>query len=175
MNMMLTLSVYASICKELGEKFVFPGSETQWNGLTDLTDADLLAEQMVWAATDDNAHNAAFNIANGDVFRWRWLWPQVADHFGLEWEGFEGEPRTLEVAMAGTEDTWRRLAERQGLAETQLDRVASWWHSDADLGREMEVVTDMNKSRAAGFSATRDTRAAFFDYAQRYREARIIP
>jgi hypothetical protein len=39
----------------------------------------------------------------------------------------------------------------------------------------MEVVTDMNKSRAAGFSATRDSRATFFAYAEQYRNARVIP
>ncbi|MET1043752.1 MAG: SDR family oxidoreductase, partial [Microbacteriaceae bacterium] len=48
MNMGSTLAVYAAVCKELGRPFVFPGSETQWNGVTDMTDAGLLAEQMVW-------------------------------------------------------------------------------------------------------------------------------
>jgi len=71
MNMVLTLSVYATICKELGRPLVFPGSEVQWNALTDVTDADLLSEQMIWAATSPQGRNQAFNTANGDVFRWR--------------------------------------------------------------------------------------------------------
>lgn len=175
MNMVLTLCAYATICKEQGLPFVFPGSETQWNGVTDVTDAELLAEQIIWAGTTDAGHNEPFNIANGDVFRWRWLWPQVAAFFGLPWEGFEGEPRTLEVAMAGTEPVWRELAARHDLVEPDLARVASWWHSDGDLGRNIEVVTDMNKSRKAGFTGFRDTRDSFFRYADRYREARIIP
>ncbi|RLV47967.1 SDR family oxidoreductase [Nocardioides mangrovicus] len=175
MNMVATLCAYATLCRELDRPFVFPGSQTQWDSLTDVTDAELLAEQMVWAATDPAGADQAFNIANGDVFRWRWLWPQIAAHFDLPWEGFEGEPRTLEHAMAGVEDTWTAIAQREGLAESRLDRVASWWHTDGDLGRDIEVCTDMNKSRAAGFTATRDTRAAFFDYAERYRAARIIP
>ena len=33
----------------------------------------------------------------------------------------------------------------------------------------------MNKSRTAGFTATRDTRDSFFAYVERYRAARIIP
>ena len=33
----------------------------------------------------------------------------------------------------------------------------------------------MNKSRKAGFTGYRDTRESFFDYAERYRRARIIP
>ncbi|MFB9315582.1 SDR family oxidoreductase [Nocardioides plantarum] len=175
MNMIATLCAYASLCREKGLPFVFPGSEMQWNSLTDVTDADLLAEQMTWAAATPSGQDQAFNTANGDVFRWRWLWPQVAAWFGLEWEGPTGEPRTLEAAMDGMEPVWADLAAQHGLVEPDLARVASWWHSDADLGRTMEVVTDMNKSRTAGFSATRDTRASFFAYAEQYREARVIP
>ena len=33
-----------------GRPFVFPGSATQWNSVTDVTDADLLADQIIWAA-----------------------------------------------------------------------------------------------------------------------------
>ena len=95
MNMVLTIAAYATICRELGRPFVFPGSATQWNSVTDVTDADLLADQIIWAPTNEAGHNEPFNTANGDVFRWRWLWPQIAAHFGLEWEGFAGAPRTL--------------------------------------------------------------------------------
>jgi nucleoside-diphosphate-sugar epimerase len=175
MNMVATLCAYAALCRERGLPFVFPGSERQWNALTDVTDADLLAEQMTWAARTPAGQDQAFNTANGDVFRWRWLWPQVAAWFGLEWEGYAEAPRTLEAAMTGMEPVWGELAARHDLVEPDLSRVASWWHSDADLGRDMEVVTDMNKSRTAGFSATRDTRATFFDYAQQYRDAHVIP
>lgn len=175
MNMVATLCAYASLCRELNLPFVFPGSETQWNGLTDVTDAELLAEQMTWAARTPAAHDQAFNTVNGDTFRWRWLWPQIAAWFDLEWEGYVDTPRRLETSMSGMESVWRDLATKHGLVEPDLSRVASWWHSDADLGRDIEVVTDMNKSRAAGFSATRDTRATFFDYATQYRDARVIP
>jgi hypothetical protein len=77
--------------------------------------------------------------------------------------------------MAGTEDTWRAIVAKHDLVEPDLARVASWWHTDGDLGRNIEVLTDMNKSRAAGFTSSRDTRASFFRYADRYRAARIIP
>jgi nucleoside-diphosphate-sugar epimerase len=175
MNMVLTLCAYATICREKGMPFVFPGSLTQWNGVTDVTDAELLAEQILWCATDERGQNQPFNIANGDVFRWRWLWPQVAEYFGVDWEGFADEPRTLVTAMAGIEDTWREIAARHDLVEPDLARVASWWHTDGDLGRNIEVLTDMNKSRTAGFTASRDTRSSFFRYADRYRASRVIP
>ena len=175
MNMALTLAVYATLCKELGRPFVFPGSEIQWNGLTDVTDADLLSEQMIWAATHREGRNEAFNTANGDVFRWRWLWPQLAGWFGLAWEGFHDKPRTLESQMVGMEDTWRRIAARHSLAEPDLGRLASWWHSDADLGRTIEVLTDMTKSRQAGFLGFRSTPASWLAAIEQYRAARILP
>jgi nucleoside-diphosphate-sugar epimerase len=175
MNMALTLSVYATFCKELGRPLIFPGSEIQWNGLTDVSDADLVAEQMIWAATHPAGRDQAFNVANGDVFRWRWLWPQLADWFGLPWEGFAAAPRPLVVQMAGMEDTWREIAARHGLVEPDLGRLASWWHSDADLGRTIEVLTDMTKSREAGFLGFRSTPASFRAKIEQYRAARILP
>jgi nucleoside-diphosphate-sugar epimerase len=44
MNMGVTLAIYASICKETGRPFVFPGSTEQYNGVTDVTDASILAQ-----------------------------------------------------------------------------------------------------------------------------------
>jgi hypothetical protein len=46
MNMGVTLAVYATICRETGHPFVFPGSAQQWDGLTDVTDARVLAKHM---------------------------------------------------------------------------------------------------------------------------------
>lgn len=176
MNMVLTLSVYATICKELGQKFIYPGSVEQWNFITDVTDAELLGEQLVWASTHPEGENEAFNIANGDVFRWRWLWPQIAEHFGVEWEGPTGTPRTLVESMTDVApEVWKRIAEREGLAESDVSKLASWWHSDSDLGREIECVTDMTKSREAGFLNFRSTRTSFFDTVARYREAKLLP
>ena len=175
MNMVLTLAVYATLCKELGRPLVFPGSELQWNAITDVTDADLVSEQMIWAATHPEGRNEAWNTANGDVFRWRWLWPQLASWFGLKWEGFAGQPRTLVSQMAGMEATWREIAARHSLVEPELGRLASWWHSDADLGRTIEVLTDMTKSREAGFLGFRSTPASFRTKIEQYRAARILP
>jgi nucleoside-diphosphate-sugar epimerase len=175
MNMVLTISAYATICKELGRTFVFPGSELQWNGLTDVTDADLLAEQIIWAGTHEAGQDEAFNIANGDVFRWRSLWPRIAEHFDVPWEGFAGEPRPLEQSMDGMADTWRNIAAKHDLVEPDINRIASWWHTDSDLGRTVESLTDMNKSRSAGFLGFRDSRDSFFTHVDRYREAHIIP
>jgi nucleoside-diphosphate-sugar epimerase len=175
MNMGLTIAVYASICRELGLPFVFPGSLTQWNGLTDMTDATILADQMVWASSHEAGRNEAFNVVNGDVFRWRWMWARIAEYFGLEPVGPEEVIRPLEEQMVGMSDVWAGIAAEHGLVEPDLSRLASWWHTDADLGRGMEVVTDMSKSRLAGFTSYHRTVDSFTGLFDRYRRDGLIP
>jgi nucleoside-diphosphate-sugar epimerase len=175
MNMGVTLATYATICRETGRPFLFPGSPMQWHGLTDVTDARQLARHMAWAATAPTARNEGFNIVNGDIFRWNWLWPQLAAFFGLDAAPYPEHITSLEGQMKDDAPVWKKLAEREGLAETDLDRLASAWHSDLDLGREIECVTDMTKSRKAGFLAYQDSRDSFFDLFRQLRAERIIP
>ena len=175
MNMGVTLAAYASICRESGRPFVFPGSRRQWESLTDMTDAGLLAEHLEWASTSDAGRDQAFNVVNGDVFRWSWMWERIAGWFGLEAAPYPGEPMPLEVQMANDAPLWREIAERYDLAEPKLERLASAWHTDADLGRPIEVVTDMTKSRRLGFLAYRATDDSFFDLFESLRRQRYIP
>jgi nucleoside-diphosphate-sugar epimerase len=175
MNMGTTLAVYATLCRETGRPFTFPGSAAQWSGLTDMTDAGQLARHLLWATETEAAHDQAFNVVNGDVFRWQWMWDRIADWFGVQAAPFDGTVRPLEQQMAGDAPVWRRIAEREGLAEPELDRLASAWHTDADLGRPIEVVTDMSKSRRLGFTAYQPTDDAFFALFDRLRADRLIP
>ncbi len=175
MNMGQTLAVYATICRETGRPFRFPGSQAQWDSLTDMTDARQLAAQAVWAATTPAARNEDFNVVNGDVFRWSWMWHRIAQWFGIQAEEFDGTVRPLEEQMADDAGIWAEIAQRHGLAERDLERLASPWHTDADLGRPIEVVTDMSKSRKMGFSGYIATDEAFFDLFEQLRADRIVP
>ena len=175
MNMGTTLAVYAELCKATGRPFRFPGSQVQWESLTDMTDARQLADQVIWASTTPAARNEDFNIVNGDVFRWNWMWHRIGDYFGVEVEDFDGVERPLVEQMQDDAPVWAEIAKRHGLAESDLSRLASAWHTDADLGRPIEVVTDMSKSRALGFTGYVATDSAFFDLFDRLRADNIIP
>jgi nucleoside-diphosphate-sugar epimerase len=175
MNMGVTLAVYATICRETGRPFVFPGAAAQWNGLTDMTDARLLARHLTWAATTPAARDQAFNVVNGDVFRWKWMWSELAGYFGLTPAPMPNDPQPLEVQMAKDAPLWREIAGRHGLIEPDMSRLVSAWHTDADLGRPLEVVTDMGKSRAMGFQDYQATDRAFFDLFDALKAARVIP
>jgi nucleoside-diphosphate-sugar epimerase len=175
MNMATTLAVYASICKHTGRPFVFPGSRVQWDSLTDMTDALQLAKQQLWAATTPAAANQAFNITNGDVFRWNWMWGRIAAYFDLTPADFPATPAPLETQMADDQAAWSQLTAQHALKEADIKRLVSPWHTDADLGRPIEVVTDMSKSRALGFTAYQASDQAFFDVFDQLRATRLIP
>jgi nucleoside-diphosphate-sugar epimerase len=175
MNMGTTLAVYATICRETGRPFRFPGSQAQWDSLTDMTDARLLARHLLWASTTPEAADNAFNVVNGDVFRWSWMWERIAGWFDLKAEPFDGVVRPLEAQMSDDGRLWSEIAKGYGLAEADLHRLVSPWHTDADLGRPIEVVTDMSKSRRLGFTGYQPTDDAFFHLFARLRADRLIP
>jgi len=175
MNMGFTLAVYASICRELNRPFLFPGSATQWNGLTDMTDASLLAHHLEWASITPAARNLAFNIVNGDVFRWSWMWSQIAEYFGLTPAPFAGEGIPLENQLRHAAADWSQIARKHRLQEPDMAKLTSAWHTDADLGRPVEVLTDMSRSRKLGFLEYRSTRDSFIELFERMRRANYIP
>jgi hypothetical protein len=61
------------------------------------------------------------------------------------------------------------------LIQDDINLLASAWHTDADLGRPVEVVTDMSKSRKLGFTAYQPTEESFFALFEKLRQDRIIP
>jgi hypothetical protein len=130
---------------------------------------------MLWAATTAAAANQDFNVVNGDIFRWSWMWGRIADWFGIEAVPFDGVVRLLEQQMADDDVLWRDVATRNNLVEADIRRLISPWHTDADLGRPIEVVTDMSKSRRLGFSLYQPTDDAFFALFARLRQDRLIP
>ena len=177
MNMAVTLAVYASICKHTGRPFVYPGSPEQYNAVTDVTDARILAKQLLLGGHDaSGGRTCRSTSSNGDVFRWTWLWQQIADYFGIEAAPYPGQPTPL-----GNPDgrcakrSGPRSSPSTGLQDIPVNRLASWWHSDADLGRTLECFTDMTNSRTLGFDAYQSTRSSFIDVFDELRARRIIP
>jgi hypothetical protein len=112
---------------------------------------------------------------NGDVVRWRRLWPRLAAHLGVRPEGPGDVPLPLEQQMADAAPVWAQLVEDHDLVEPDLARVASWWHTDSDLGRDMEVIADMTRSRLAGFTGYVSTERALLRLVDRYRAERLVP
>ena len=77
----------------------------------------------------------------------------------------------VSTPMPATDDA----SEEIGLIEPNLSRVASPWHTDLDLSRPIEVMTDMAASRKRGFAEYQNTEEAFHDLFAELRADKIIP
>jgi hypothetical protein len=77
--------------------------------------------------------------------------------------------------MANDAEIWRVIAEREGLTEPNLLRLASPRHTDADFGRPIEVVTNTPKSRPLGFTAYQSTGEAVYALFERLHADPLIP
>ena len=62
-----------------------------------------------------------------------------------------------------------------GLVESDLNRLASAWHTDLDLSRPLEVMTDMTRSRKLGFTGYQSTEDSFTELFTQLRADRLIP
>ena len=173
MNLAMVIAVYASISKELGIPLRFPGKPGAYHSLLEMTDADLLAKATVWAATDERCANQAFNITNGDLFRWNELWPKIAKYFGME----TAPPlqMNLETVMADKEPVWNRMVELHGLAEHSYQEVSSWKFGDFVFSWDYDFFADGSKARRFGFHEYVDTEAMFMNIFDELRRRKVIP
>jgi nucleoside-diphosphate-sugar epimerase len=172
MNLVTVIAVYASISRELGLPLRFPGAPGAYRTLMEVTDAGLLARATVWAATDPAAADQAFNIANGDLFRWDDLWPRIADWFGLD----VAPPLRMSLAdvMADKEPVWERMVERHGLAHKYAE-VSAWPFGDAVFGWDYDFFADTSKARRFGFHDYVETAEMFPRLFTELRSRRVIP
>lgn len=173
MNLALSIAVYASISKALGLPLRFPGKSGAYHSLLEMTDAGLLARATLWAATEPAAANQAFNINNGDLFRWSEMWPKIAAYFGLECA--PPLPMTLENMMADKAPLWRELAQRHSLTEPDYRAVAGWRFADFVFSWDYDMFADGSKARRFGFHQFVETEAMFFSLFDAFRRRRIIP
>ena len=172
-NLVSSLGAYAAICRELGCALDFPGPEGAYRSLTQVTSIELLARAMAWMTTEPACANHAFNVTNGDVFRWCRLWPRIADAFDMPC----GSVRPLRLAevMPGKEAVWSRVCKRYGLASRSLSEVASWGYLDATLERTWDEILGTNKARRFGFHDWQDSEARLLALIGEYRAAKILP
>jgi nucleoside-diphosphate-sugar epimerase len=124
MNIALVVGAFAEISRALGIPLRFPGTDKAFEQLVQFTDSRLLARASRWAASNERAGGEAFNVTNGDTFRWARMWDDVSRHLGLATAA--PVPLTLVRHMADKGPIWRNLAEQQGLAEPDLSRLVGW-------------------------------------------------
>ena len=124
MSIVPVIAVYAAISQgSSGCRCAFPASPGAWRSVYQVTESAHMANAALWAATEPRCANQAYNITNGDTFRWCNLWPRIA--------------RGVRHALGRAADDLARGAHgRQGAAmgsdgraSTACSRSAStsWW------------------------------------------------
>ncbi len=172
MNLAMVIAVYAAISKELGLPLRFPGKPGAYNTLMEMTDAGLLAKATLWAAESPTGTNEAFNINNGDLFRWSDLWPRIAAYFDMETAA--PLPMQLDIVMADKEPLWNSMMEKYGLQYSYAE-VSSWKFGDFVFSWDYDFFADGSKARRAGFWEFVDTETMFLEIFENFKKMKVIP
>jgi nucleoside-diphosphate-sugar epimerase len=173
MNLAMVIAVYAVISKELGLPLRFPGTESAYRALYQVTSADILARATVWAGTHTAARNEIFNITNGDYFRWQHMWPRIAKMFDMEIA--DPVPMPLAVYMQDKSALWDHIVHKHQLQKIPYSQVASWSFGDFIFGSGFDNITSTIKARRAGFHDCIDTEEMFRTFFDRIRKDRVVP
>lgn len=172
-NPLSTLGAYAAILKAQGRPLDFPGPQGSFEAAMNITDVRLLCRAMEWAATEPRCANEAFNIVNGDTFRWRDVWPMLAAHFGMA--PGEVRPVRLKEVMADKAPLWRDIAKQHGLSSDRLELIADWAFADVMFDGAWEQTASVVKAHRLGFTGMVDTEEMLVEILQQYRDLRLLP
>jgi nucleoside-diphosphate-sugar epimerase len=173
LNLTSVLAVYAVLSRELGLPLRWPGKPKAYSTIYQVTDADILGRSMIWSSTTPACANEAFNITNGDVYRWENLWPAIAGYFDME----VAPPQQIDLVqmMADKEPLWDSIVAKYRLAPTPFDKAANWTFGNYAFASDWDVCMDTTKCRQFGFYDFIDTEEMFLRQFDELREARIIP
>ncbi len=173
MSILPVIAVYAAIMKELGRPMAWPGKPGTGRNIYQVTDSGHFANAALWAATDARCANQAYNITNGDYFRWLDIWPRLAAVFGME----AGEPSPLNLTefMADKAPLWDAIVRKHGLKPYRFDEVVAWPFGDYVFNTTWDVMSNLTKSRQHGFHEVVDSEDMFVDLLTRFRKERIVP
>jgi len=173
MNMATVIAVYASLCREMNLPLNYPGSPKAYRMVMEMTDAELLAKAMVWAAENDACDSQAFNITNGDFSRWEHLWPRLAEFFRMPC----GYPQRTPLAlfMSDKATVWDAMVKRYGLLHYSFRDAAAWPFGEAIFNLEYDVMSDTTKSRLFGFHEAVDTEEMLLRLLTQFQKMRFIP
>jgi nucleoside-diphosphate-sugar epimerase len=173
MNMATVIAVYASLCKEMGLPLRFPGPTGAYGAIMEMTDAELLAKAMVWAAESDGCSGHGFNITNGDFNRWQNIWPRLAEFFNIAY----APPHRFPLAhfMSDKGPIWDAMVKKYNLLDYSFRDAASWQFGEAIFNLEYDVMSDTTKARRFGFHEVVDTEEMLMRQFTQFQQMRFIP
>lgn len=173
MNILTGVAAFATLSKEQGVPLRFPGSLGGWDALHQATDSRLLARAVDWALDSASASNQIFNVTNGDNFRWRHLWADIAGFFQMPVA--DPQPLNLSDHMSGLAYAWRDTADRHDLRVRELDDFVRWPFVQGWLDTGFDMVQSTVKIRQAGFGDAIDSHVSMLGHLEQLARDGFIP
>jgi nucleoside-diphosphate-sugar epimerase len=173
MNLLTAIAVYANLCKHKYIPLRFPGPEQAVDVLYQVTDARLLARATAWAGLAENARDQDFNITNGDTFRWRHMFPRLAEYFGIAHA--PAQQLRLTDHMPSQERDWEEIASLHRLEPTPFHELAAWGFADFIFHSTWDNVSSTIKIRQAGFPDCIDSEQMFIELFDALAVRNLIP
>ena len=177
MNMLIAIGVYATIMQARDQPMIYPGGPA---ALTEAIDADLLARAIRFSLENSDFEDETFNIANGDVFRWQDIWPDLAGLFNIQ-PGDSSQQR-LSDWIYDCEDEWQSIVTAKNLKPYSIREIAgdSFFYADALFNAYSETAPPPSlvstiKLRQAGFHDCIDTLTMFEKWFNKLRLLNVIP
>jgi hypothetical protein len=124
-------------------------------------------------ATEEKASGEAFNITNGDVFRWERMWEDIARYLRLDVA--PPVPLRLALHMADKGPVWKRIAERHGLVQPDLSKLVGWAFGDFIFHTETDVVSNVNKIYEFGFTERMDSTKSLIGAIESLKRRKVLP
>ncbi|WCJ29207.1 NAD(P)-binding Rossmann-fold superfamily protein [Euphorbia peplus] len=174
-NVMGCLCVYGSICRYLNLPFIFGGSRECWEEVCiDCSDARLVAEHHIWAASND--HSEAFNSSNGTSFVWKEVWPILAKKFEVQVaKDMFLSDFWFAKAMEDKNKVWKEIVVKNGLVKSEIEDLANWDFLDALFRCPVKLLGKRDKSDQLGFSFRYKTLESMLYWIDSMKNDKLIP
>ena len=170
------LGAYAALEGHAGRPLSYPGGPRY---PLEAVDSDLLARAIAWAMTSTNARNQVFNVSNGDLYVWEFIWPVIAGAVGMPVG--DPQPRSMVEYFSDRGDQWAQIVTENALAAPKrLTDFVGGSPALADFtfayGQKTPPPPPANKQfedRKAGFHQCMDTWDMFRKWIRRLQEAPV--
>ena len=177
MSLTQAIGMYAAVCKQRGEPCGYPGGPSfVW----EVSDARLCATALEFMASHRHTGNEIFNIANGDVFEWRNLWPALMDQMGVE--AGPDTSRSLATYLPEQGEVWDAVVRERALRPNRLQDMLGESHHFADFcfaygatEPPTPAFVSSVKIRQAGVHDVYDTEKTFRYWLALQQARRVLP
>lgn len=177
MNTVPVIAVYATLCREEGKPFSYPGHIAYPR---EAVDVRLIGDAIVWAAGNPDTWGEHYNLTNGEVFSWRDLWPSLAEHLNVELG--PDTPLRLAQYLPSRAELWSRIVKKHDLRPMSMADILGQSHfsADARFGYGLKALPSPTfvstvKIKQAGFTQTYDTELCVKHWLDVLMDRRIIP